>query len=310
MKKNIITVLFILITIAINAQQAKYYSYTLVQNTPLRAQIYFQEFSNAGDKTDLDLNNYIYEKILAKTQQKYGPTKKANNANVWLLEPLFSITNNKNEADVIISGTYSLKKEHTSEEKLQHETSSNFGTPIPYFEQKTTNKVQIQILFQYEYKDQSILLDTLTVSQINQKSPGKKFKTIKELEEKCFNDLNMAFYKKFDLIKRKAHYYKLPKVKVKNKALKAEYKTASDLLENAEIIKLGKLYQRIYNTEPSKEAAYCLGACYELIGNIPKAQEYYNQMPDFHTKTRIKNTRKLYDYLLEIDLSLQNVVFE
>ncbi|NOR87117.1 MAG: hypothetical protein GQ527_05860 [Bacteroidales bacterium] len=309
MKKHIIFSAFIIIALSLNAQQSNYYSYTLKHTTPLKAKICYQGLKNIGEISDTDIDAFISKKITDLANDTYTGSKKAKSANVWLIKPTLSLTDNESEADVVISGTYKVSKGTISEEKFMYETSSNYTSPIPYFDLQTTNKVEIEIIFNYLYKDKSTLIDTMLVSKEDMRKPRKKFKSIEELEESCQKSLKLALYKKFDFIDRKATNYKLPKVKVKDKALKAEYKTAGDLLKSGDIMKLGSIYQRIYDTEPSKEAAYCLGVCYELIGNFPKAQELYNQMPDFHTKVRIKNSRKLYDYLLEIGVVIDDVEF-
>jgi len=304
MNKLLSLFIIIISSILVQAQQAEYYSYTLKNITPLRSKIFYKPLNNTGINNDINIDSIVYHYIENLANKTYGSSKKAMNSNLWLLSPLFSMTENENEADVIIDGTYHLDKVIQSTEKLLYESSSNFASPIPYFEIESINMVDLNIILNYKYKN-NIVTETIFIAHESKRSHRAKQKTINELVLKCNKSLKLSLYDKFDFINRKVHYYKFPKVKIKDKVLKEEYKNAKDLLKNGDIIKLGNFYKRVYNNNKTKEAAYCLGACYELIGNFPKAQEYYKQMPDFHTKTRMKNSMLLYDYLLEIGTKLQ-----
>jgi len=307
--KNIITLALILLTITIaEAQQADYYSYNLENTTPLRAKVYYNSLINISKNSDINVDSILYNYLDRFISKKYTGNTKARNSNIWLTSPLFSMTNNKSDADVIVSGSYSLNKNIEAVEKLMFETSSSYNTPIPYFEIESTNEANLDIILNFKYSNNT-LVDTISIAHKSKRKPGAKQKTIDELVSKCNKSLKLAFYNEFNFIERKAHNYRFPKVKIKDKTLKEEYKNAKDLLKNGDITKLGNFYKHVYEEGKTKEAAYCLGICYELIGNFPQAQEYYKQLPDFHTKTRMKNSMKLYNYLQEIGIKLQLIEF-
>jgi len=307
---NKITIFFVLLTMSYlsNAQQAEYYFYTLSNKTPLKAKIMLRELKNTGEESEIDINTIFAEKVKEIAQYTYTGNSKTHSANVWLMKPILSFTNNIDEADVVISGNYQLKKSSFSQEKLMYESSTKYSTPIPYYEAQTTNKVEMTLEINYQYK-QSSFQDTIRICKEVKRKPKKKFKSLIQLQNECLKTLDKELYSKLSFIERNKHFYKFPKLKIKNKALKDEFKNATTLLETGEVLKLGNLYQRIYNDKPSKEAALCLGICYELIGNYPKASEYYKQNPDFHTKVRMKNSMKLYDYLLQMNVVIQNKKF-
>ncbi len=307
--KNIITIAIILLaTTIIEAQQADYYSYKLKNTTPLKAKVYYNSLPNSSNNNDINVDSILYDYLKHFINKEYLGTKKAKNSNVWLTSPLFSFAKTESEADVVISGSYSLDKNTEVVEKLMFETSSSYNSPIPYFEIESTNKVSLNIILNFKYSNNT-LVDTISLTFESKRKPKYKQKTIDELVLKCANSLNHALYNEFAFIERKAHNYKFLKVKIKDKALKEEYKSAKELLKNGDIANLGNFYKRVYESANTKEAAYCLGICYELIGNYPKAQEYYKQLPDFHTKTRMKNSMKLFNYLKEIDIEPQLIDF-
>ena len=229
---NKLLILFALITavILVEAQQAEYYSFTLKQNTPLRASIYYKALVNTGDNTNINVDSIVFHEIENIANKIYKGNEKANNAIVWLLSPLFSITETESMADVIVSGVFHLEKNTESVEKPLYETSSGYATPIPYFELQTTNKVELHIVFDYKYKDNTHKTDTLIVTNESKRKPNVKFKSIDELVSKCKKDLSHALFNEFDFIERNKHNYKFPKVKIKDKALKEEYANAKDLL--------------------------------------------------------------------------------
>lgn len=294
---------FIAFISVVNAQGSDYYFHTLRKTIPLRASIFYEGLKNTGDQSCINVDSIVFNRIVKGASNTYAKY------NTWLKTPLFKIVETKSEADVIISGDYNLDIGTKSEEKIMYETSSLYATPIPYYDMQTTNGVVINIVLKYQYKDQTTETDTIIISNKVMRKPKKKFKTINELKLKSIKNLVYTLDTKFYFIESTKHFYKLAKIKIKDKALKEEYSTAKDLFKKGDITTLGNLYLRIYNDSPSKEAAYCLGACYEIVGNYPKAVEYYKQMPDFHTKVRMKNSMELYNYLIDIGLELPLVEF-
>lgn len=300
MKKLLILFAAIILTINIvDAQQEEYYSYSLANTTPLRSIIFYQQLKNTGDQTGINVDTIVYNKILKHTTTHYRSNYDDQDAVNWLSKPLFSFTENKDEADVIVSGNYSIDKINSSTEILKYETSSDFSSPIPYFEVETINSVEVKVFLNYLYSDNSVLKDTTIITHKDIRKPNKKFTSIEDLQSKCQNELVSKIKSKYRFIEINKHNYKFPKVKVSSD-FKEEYKTAKSLLGEGDFMELGNLYKGIYEDKQSKEAAYCLAICYELVGNYPKALEYYKQMPDFHTKTRMKKSMILFDYLNEI----------
>ncbi len=303
--KKILALLIIFISVcSVKSQQADYYSYTLRNDTPLRAKIFYNSLINIGVNNDINVDSMLYGSIVKNANRIYRGNIKANSSVSWLLSPLITIIDNKNDADVVISGTYLLEKNNNITEKVMYETSSKYVSQIPYFEVESVNEVNLVAIINYQYVNNTVV-DTIVINFDSKRGPRTKQKSLAKLVSNCEKELGNKLYYKFDFIKRTVHNYKFTKVKVKDKSLKEEYKSAKNFLKDGHIVKLGSFYKKAYEESGSKEAAYCLGICYELAGNYPKALEYYKQMPDFHTKTRMKNSMKLYNYLSEMGVKLQ-----
>lgn len=310
MKKLLTIFAAIIITInVVDAQQAEYYFYSLDHTTPLKSVIYYQQLKNTSQQTGINVDSIVFAKISRHTTSYCRLINNDKSLNTWISKPLFSFTENKDEADVIVSGNYSIDKINSATEILKYESSSDFASPIPYFEVENINSVEVKVFTNYLYSDNSTFSDTTIITKKVIRNPKAEFKSIDELLVESQEDLISKIRSKYNIFDLNKHNYKFPKVKVGSNDLKTEYKNAKDLLKADDIMKLGNLYKRIYEDKKSKEAAYCLGICYELIGNYPKAQEYYKQMPDFHTKTRMKNSMILFDYLNEIGVETSVIDF-
>ncbi len=286
------------------AQQGMFYQFKFKNETKLKGhKIYYENLTNNGDNMQINVNK-ILQKQLSFLFNTYAgiSKKKIQNYISWTRDyPLFEKVNTATEADVVVGGHYIIKTYVDIEEKLAYERQTNIGGAIPYYEIRQTNTAEIHLVISYTYKDQSIYYDTIDIVKAYERKPKTKYVSLEQLLEKCQNTLSVKSSELFRFYTIDHIWYKFPKVKSKDKALKQELKDAGDLLASGEIYKLGNLYKRIYEADNSnKTAAFCLAICYELIGNYPKAEEYYAIMPNFHAKIRMKENRVLYNYLISI----------
>ncbi len=169
------------------------------------------------------------------------------------------------------------------------------------------NQITAEVIIRYDYADGSFATDTLSFLKISERTKKSKLKSPDILLANCQKSLESDFRYLYSFAFYETAKFSLEKVKVSDKALKEELKNAGDLLESRRITELGQLYKRVYESDPSKEAAFCLGVCYELLGNYPMATKYYKQMPEFHTIARMKKSLVLFDYLqyIGVDLKLE-----
>jgi hypothetical protein len=310
MKTNKIICLLALSFLSISslyAQQGQFYQFSLDKETKIRgSKIYFQEFANKGVESQIDVNALAksYIDFYFKTYSGVA-AKKIQNHISWTRNPRFEAVNSQAEADVTIGGHYQIKTNAGAGEQLFFEQGNSVGGAIPYFESRQLNTAEVTVIISYTYKNKEVDYDTIFIQEESERKPGKKFLSVEDLLADCESKLKSNLYKTFTFYSHKDIWYKLLNVKTKDKVLKEELKTADNLFESGKIKELGNLFLRIYQAEPeNKEAAFNTAMCYELIGNYPKAEEYYAIMPDFHTKVRMKTNRALFDYLNNIGANL------
>jgi hypothetical protein len=306
--KLLIAVMFLFQIATLSAQQGSFYKYSFIKETKVKGpKIFYENLENTGGNSNIDVNKIIHKRVdfFFKT---YSGTEKGNIQNhvAWTRDKaLFEKVNSKADADVVIGGHYEILTHVDVEEKLFYERQSNVGGSIPYYEIRQTNTAEVNVVISYTYKDKFVDYDTIHIVKSYERKPKTKCRSIDELVAACEESLELQSYSLFKFYEVDDEWYKFVKVKTKDKGLKEELSTAKDLLVNGEIYKLGSIYKRIYEADNSnKEAAFNLAMCYELIGNYPKANEYYAKMPDFHAKVRMKDNMKLYNYLESIGANL------
>ncbi len=299
---------------SLNAQRAEFHNYTLNKPTKLRAgKIYFKELKNIGTQDTVSVNQYVEQTLknwlspLVTLEWAQGDGKVYNS---WYQQQWFEQTNTPKGAAVIVSGTYRVDAETEINQNLFYETASNLANPIPYFDVRPKNRVNAEIIITYTYPDKTKDADTLRYFDESEGRKGRKMHSLSKMVTQCMNSLNRDIRTSFDYVNYDKEVYLLEKVKVKDKALKTEYKQIKEIWKEKNVPKAADLFKRIYEKEQSKEAAYNLGVCYELIGNLEKAGEYYKQLPNFHSKARMKSNWEFFNYLKEIGVEPNIINFK
>ncbi len=283
MKKIFLIFLLINICTAIhlNAQYVVR-QYSLKQNKVEKAiftstKIYLESFINKGQKPS---------DIVEKTVQKHFKyNEKSDDTNMcWVQKSWLTPVAQKSEADIIISGEYELISTTTAENK---------------------SKATFTVIFTFNYTNGSpVKKDTIKINQsyTDQNLPLEK------VEDNVSNRMKnrIAYYTR--MVSSKKVNINFPKVKIKDKALKEEYATIKELMKKGEYVKVGKIVKKLYQTQKSPELALILGICYEILGNYPKADEYYKIKPDFHAKVRMKNNMKILTFAKSIGYEPEYIV--
>ena len=258
--------------------------------------IYFEALENRGTQDFVRINERLQELVDELT--KAGSDKP--NSNRLVYGGLFEKSTGKENAAVVLSGYYQAKSGSDRDEIALLETGNNIGSPLPYFEWRTTNSANLLVMLTFTYADGTMRQDSLWIEESSVQRAGKKLLSVKTLEESVAKQFKNAYEYHFNFIDVERRWLDFPSVKVNDKALKAEYKEAKDLIKSYKIIELGRLYKKLYEAENTDEAAIGLGLCYEILGNYPAAAELFEGRSDFHIKTRIRKEMALYDYLVEI----------
>ncbi len=311
MKKQIylslVFVLFSVFSLQLVAQSFQYEQFKFIKSTKIRGpKIFFNGLENTGEGTQIDISKMVEDYLGFYFATHNGVAKKKIQNHIsWMTKPLFEKTNDKSSADVIVGGSYSIATNAEVEEKLLYERAQNVGGAVPYYEIRQINRVEIIVVISYTYKDKTVDYDTLRCVSEYERKPGTKYKSIDDLLVKCQKSLKTKLYDNFRFYDYSYVWYRFKKVKTKDKDLKSKLKTVSLLLSNGDIDKAARLFLQAYELDNSNlEAAFDLAQCYELVGNYPKALEFYKKSPDFHAKVRMKSNMILYNYLNDIEAKL------
>ncbi len=310
MKKLLVLNIFIcFVALNIFGQEANYCQFSKKADTPLRHKYLIKPLVNKGKAGTMDIQKTI-DKAFAESFKPYGGgNKKFNNVNSWSQQEFFIPVKNAAEADVVITGTYKAVKETMVDEKKFQEKGNNFNSPVTYFEARSVNKADMLVILNFKYKNGTSVNDTIQKSFTSERKKGKTITSLDDMEEKSLKHLESSLNKYFWVIDREQAWFKFPKVKIKDKALKEDFKAAKQLANDGKIVELGQLYRKIYEAEKQNEAFIAIGMCFELLGNYQKANEYYKNFNDFETKTRMKSQVAALEYLQTLGFKPEFVDF-
>ncbi|MCT4644471.1 MAG: tetratricopeptide repeat protein [Carboxylicivirga sp.] len=258
-----------------------------------KSKYYLKSFKNNGTQENKTLeetvNNYLKKYHWPLDEQK-----------PWIKQPFILPVKNESDADIILSGTYKYTSQTTEGEAVYTENRGNHG--LPYFVTSATNKADLLVIFTFKYKDGSpSQTDTFAIAQKSVKTPGKSYTPLDILEKQVTSYVvDKIKYYNSNIKSSKKAAFNFPKIKFKDKALKLKYASIKDLYKKRNYIDAAKVIKELYDKQPSPELAYALALSYELIGNFPKAAEYYKIKTDFHANVRMKKNMALLNYAKNI----------
>ena len=302
MKRKLLFILLAIFSVvAAKAQKEEFYVAQLRNPTFLKGpKLFLKPLINNGKEDFIDVNAHLQELFDKRTAQK----EVKPNVNQLASGQLFVAAASAEEADCVIDGSYTLSKSAEVEEKEFIESNNNLESPIPYSEWRQINKAEVLVLLSFAYPDGNSNTDTIHQLELFENKKGKKYLSPDDLAQKCIEGFKYAYYYQFNFINYDKKWLDFPSVKVKDKTLKEAYKNSRSLIKEHDIRALGDMFKRIYETDPSDEAAICLGLCYELLGNYPEAAKYYEGRTDFHMKVRMKSNMELLHYLQQIGANI------
>ncbi len=302
-KTTIISVLFVCIsTISALAQSVVTTCVSLDQEAIANSKFtsskyYFKSFSRSGEKAFPELDKKIEEKLM-------HPAPKET---YWMYKSWINPVVDEADADYTISGEYFYTSGTVVGETVYKEKTAVH--PIPYFVTAKEHRADIDVIFTFKYKDGTVQKDTLSDHRKSVEKPGKSYYSTEKLELQL-RDMILAKVSGYkSLVDYKEVAINFPKIKIKNKALKAEYDGIKPLLKEGEYTQAGAIVKKIYEAEKTPELSQAVGICYELVGNYDKAAEYYKAMPDFHIKVRMKNNIAVLDYAKSIGYEPEFIEF-
>ncbi|MFW6352641.1 MAG: hypothetical protein ACOC2E_09650 [Bacteroidota bacterium] len=275
------------------AQQGEFSKWSLQRETPLRHKIFVDKFENKGSNNDVDFGQVVKD-YLSEPKDTYlsKDTK------------IFVPAQNKQEADVVVSGEYVYNNNSEVIEKSFLERSTSYASRVPYFEIRVKNSADLNLVFHFNYKDGTSATDTLIHEEFSETSDKGELKSQVVLEENTLKEVRNRLFTYTDITDYDRYWVKMPKIKIKDKELKSQYKEMSKYLKEGKVKELGAFYLKLYEEKQSQELAQCIGICYDLIGNYEKAEQYYEGLNDFATNIRMKDQLELDNYIRELGVTI------
>lgn len=267
-----------------------------------KSKYYFKSFNRTGEKALPALEESIEKNLISLSSAE------TNGGSYWMYKDWSYPVAEEAEADFTLSGEYIYNSGVNVGETVYHEKAGSVR--LPYFVTAKEHKADIDVIFTFEYKDGSpSRKDTLSVHKKSIEKPGKSYYSTEKLEEQMERMIvaKVNSYKEF--IDGKKVQINFPKVKIKDKALKAEYESIKGLLKDGDYQKAGSIVKKAYESNSTPEISQALGICYELVGNYPKAAEYYKALPNFHINTRMKKNNAILDFATSIGYEPEFIEF-
>jgi len=309
MKSKYLIILWIFLAVnIIKAQQTvqhiPVFDEEKAQNSIFTKGDYYLESINCVDEEKNDQVEEIINKVFAYSEEKLS----VDNAN-WVFDKWVKSLAFKGEAKSFLNVDYSYSRGSKVTEVRQKEKSGN--PRLPYFVVTKVNFVELEVVLTLDYADGSpTVYDTIYYEKQSKIIPGKKYYTIEALDEYAMMNLSNALNGQLDFVKSKEVQFVFPKVKIKDKELKAAYKQVKDLLKDGQLKEAGKIAKQVYEAEKKPEQAQALGLCYELVGNYPKAAEMFKIQSDFHINVRMKKDMRMLEFAESIGYKPDFVEFD
>jgi len=306
-RKTIILLLFSLFSLGgILAQNVRTNQLTLDQNKVenscfTKSKYYFKSFNRIGDKPLPSLETAI-EKALVTVKEADEKSR------YWMYQDWVYSVKDEADADYTITAEYDYNSGIIIGETVYKEKQGNIR--LPYFVTAKEHRADLDIYFTFNYKDGTpSRKDTISVHKKSVEKPGASYYSVEKLEKQLEGMMKakVAHYKEF--INSSEIQINFPKVKIKDKALKTEYASINSLLKEGEYEKAGSIVKKAYEANPTPELSQALGICYEIVGNYPKAAKYYEALPNFHIKVRMKKNMAVLDFAKSLGFTPEYIEF-
>lgn len=284
-KRALILFWFVAGTLAVSAQSFKAFKMKPAKLYWGEYNIYFDGFTNSGD-AEFDDCTKAFQEVF--TKQYSWP----NN--------MYNVVESKDEADIVVSGSYKFTPDEIMEikEKLKTESGTRFPLKYTVNSYRQVNRVD----FTLDIKVSDIAGKELESYQLNDSIVSKASSEVKlprigfsieQLKEKMLKRTPNTIHNRY-YIRKSEVWVKFMKVKIKDKALKEEFQLVKDYLNDGDFMAAGKIYKKIYESGKSPEAAFNTAMCYEFVGDYAKAAEFYKIKFDFASKLRMKENMNIW----------------
>lgn len=275
--------------------------------------VYVEDFESTSDHY-ANLGDDLAQSISQTIELEYdGVSSELQNNifNPWITSKLYTVTDNKEEADAIISGSYSLTGTSSKEDHIvEKQEPSGFAEQLPYsyqvFSEKNTANFTANIQVYKREVDSVVFNINYEIADVaeNQKAyEAPNVASQAALSERLFDkgEYQIPYY--FCPFYEKVEY-DFERVRP-SRDLKDKAKEAKDLVKDGKIREAGKIFLEIWEKESDKDAALNTAMAYEIIGNYTKAKEFYQHAGNSAGLERIEKAIKNRDLLIEIGMTIE-----
>jgi hypothetical protein len=307
MKKTLLFLSLILFCGVSMAQEIFAPAFKMTKEPLLRPKIYIEPVIVTGDKMPFDMDTLLKSKLVSGNWINFPSGKGLRLEKHWRYMKLYALVASKAEADVVVQPILSSAAKSEKIDTWLHESKGRGGVRIPFKEVRATNTLDVNLVLNMRYKDKSTSSDTISYETKSVLMKGKRLISLEEMNKELVRYLGLQLYSLNHFAKCYIIRYRFPKLKIKDKELKNDVKTVQTLLKEAKLSEVANIYRKVIDKEPSPEAHLCLGICYELAGDIKKAEAEFKHKVDFHIKTRMKANKQIYDCFQSLGITLKGV---
>lgn len=330
MKKIAYTLLFALIMFGANAQDFKGYVLkmpsTIKPNTSVK-KIFVEGLQcsnseNINEEMIKTLNNIIVNNI--NSNERGGNIEFI--PNTWLRSDIYQVTQNKDEADWIFTGTYeyftSKKRDQAYEVKRETSTGTKYKLPFELMYYDYANEIRVPYSLKIVDKTGAEIFSA--GSEFKNSSAPEKNMVSTEGKLQSFDALAKTFSSTignwmanamlpiftpvaYEFEKVKGPDKKTQPDKEKRKAIDDQLDNARDMLKDHDFVGAGMIYQSLIEECPSADLFLNLAMIYEIIGNYTKSLEYYQKANNAVGITRIKSGIEVRDMLKAFGKTIEEV---
>jgi hypothetical protein len=305
MKKTLLFLSLILFCGVSMAQEIFAPAFKMKGEPLLRPKVYLEPTTVTGDNIPFNIDSLLKNRIESGNWVNIPEGKGLCMDDHWRYLKIYSLVDSKEKADVIVQPSMNYAANTEQVDTWLHEFKGRSGVKIPFKEVRATNSMDVNVVLNFRYKDNSTATDTISYNRKSVLKKGSKLISIEEMNEKLESSLSLKLYYLRHFAECNMVRFRFPKPKVKSKELKEALKTVQTLLKEAKLSEVASIYRSILDKEPSPEAHLCLGMCYEMAGDFPKAEIEYKHKVDFYIKTRMKGNMQVYNQLQSWGIRLQ-----
>lgn len=251
--------------------------------------------------------NNDFSTSFSTSVKSYLSNGQVSKYNPWLTTGIYNVVESAEEANYIIDGNYAFKG-NSSQLCKRVETTTKDKYPIEYV--VFVNSSMAELTGNVNIKRGTEVLNTINISGSKSDSKEKALSRpgmakqpnsmYSGLEKAAMNKIINSLLPGFTAVK-----YSFNKCKTKNKEAKKAYKDkedqASDFIKGGKVKEGGRAYIELSKIDDTDDEVYFnIGMCYELIGNLSKAEEFYAKSTAkdvSNAKKRLTNLKQAQEYL-------------